>query len=134
MRRFAFVFLFLVSCGGSAGQAGGATAPKSTETPPPAPPNDGDMSGKKKAEGAGASTMVDLPSAERALDDASKAFAAAGSDCVSMCKALQSMARATERLCELAGNGPDATRCADAKSKLEGARAKVKATCGGACE
>jgi hypothetical protein len=139
MRRFALGLLLLTSCGGSAGGSG-ASAPKyeqkeSTTSAPP-PPSDGDgISDKSTASTEGeAKPRVDVPSAQRAFDDASKAFAASGSDCVSMCKALQSMARATEHLCDLAGAGPDAARCSDAKSKLESARAKVKATCGGACE
>lgn len=138
MRRFAIGLLLLTSCGGSAASGGGA--PPTTPSGPAKQSTGADLedkdgvSGKKKSEGEGATPMLDVPSAQNAFDDASKAFAAAGSDCMSMCKALQSMARATERLCELAGTGPDAARCSDAKSKLEGARAKVKATCGGACE
>jgi hypothetical protein len=138
MRRYAIGLLLLTSCGGSA-TGGGAPpstpqgpAKESTETT--GADHDGVSDKTKGGKKTEATTMVDLPSAQSAFDDASKAFAAAGSDCVTMCKALQSMARATERLCELAGDGADAARCTDAKSKLEGARAKVKATCGGACE
>jgi len=69
--------------------------------------------------------------AQGELDDAQAAFTAAGTDCASLCKALASMSRATDHLCELAKEGGDAKRCDDAKTRLDAAQTKVKSTCGG---
>jgi hypothetical protein len=51
--------------------------------------------------------------------------------CDSMCKALQSMVRAADRICELSrdGTASDQKRCTDAKQKVAEATAKVRAAC-----
>lgn len=51
--------------------------------------------------------------------------------CDSMCKALQSMTRAADRICELArdGTASDQKRCSDAKQKIAEATARVRAAC-----
>ncbi len=46
-------------------------------------------------------------------------------DCISACKALASMRRATERLCAI----DPGTRCTDARTKLGTATAKVRSAC-----
>lgn len=77
--------------------------------------------------------MVVMPDqvakAQAQLDDASKAFAAAGSDCASLCKSLGSMSNATEHLCGLTEGTADDQRCKDARARLAAAQAKVKGTC-----
>ncbi|MEO7096183.1 MAG: hypothetical protein ABI175_23185 [Polyangiales bacterium] len=57
--------------------------------------------------------------------------ALAGGDCVTMCKALQSMARAAQRICALAEGGAEADRqrCVDARAKVEEATKRVLAAC-----
>ncbi len=51
--------------------------------------------------------------------------------CDTMCRALQSMARAADRICELArdGTAADQKRCTDAKQRVAEATAKVRAAC-----
>lgn len=50
---------------------------------------------------------------------------ALASDCALACKALESMRRSADRLCQL----DPGDRCARAKQKVEGASARVKASC-----
>lgn len=108
-----------VACGGSAAP-GGAAAPTTTTT-----------EGQPKAEPTVIPVETRMLSAQGELEDAQSAFTAAGSDCASLCKALASMTRATDHLCELAKEAADPKRCDDAKGRLDSAQAKVKSTCGG---
>lgn len=52
-------------------------------------------------------------------------------DCVTLCRALASLARATERLCNLTRGEPEPTvrRCTDARDKLADATKRVHAAC-----
>ena len=81
-----------------------------------------------------------FPSRARADDEMATAladFAAAEKDlaltapCDSMCKALQSMVRAADRICDLArdGSASDQKRCTDARQKVAEATARVRAAC-----
>lgn len=102
-----------------------ATKVPSSAAPPPVMPGGGGATG----------TIVvseDVAKAQSTFDDASKAFAAAGSDCAQLCKALHSMTHATDRLCELTQGGTvtDQQRCTDARVRLDAAKAKVKSSCG----
>lgn len=108
--------LSLAACGGSAkpAESGGAAPPPTTTESAP------------KAE----KTLMPVDQAQTDFDDAQSAFTAAGNDCAALCKALASMTRATDHLCELAKDGDD-KRCDDAKARLESASTKVKSTCGG---
>jgi hypothetical protein len=74
-----------------------------------------------------------IEEAQHAFDEARDAFAASGTDCVIMCRALQSMARAAERICALTPGGDAAAkkRCDDARAKVEEAKKKVLAACPG---
>jgi len=122
------------------------TAPKVTTKPPtmaPVPPSPPPAKPGVTAAAKGADTnepppadksiAVQMAEAELDFEIAQDAFTAAGNECASLCKALASMKRATEHLCELTqgGSNNDQKRCTDAKAKLETAQAKVKATCGG---
>ena len=128
-----------------------------TTSPPPAPvtPSSGKSSISKSAPvAAGGSTSSGSSSESGSYEDKAptptvissdarivqaqiefiieeERFLSAGNECGSMCKALASMKRATEHLCELTqgGSGTDQKRCIDAKAKLESAQAKVKASC-----
>jgi len=81
--------------------------------------------------------MVVMPNevanAQAQFDSASKAFAASGTDCLSLCKSLGSMTNATEHLCGLVEGTTDQQRCTDARARLAAAQAKVKTTCSGTC-
>src|SRR5207248_3954178 len=74
-----------------------------------------------------------LDEAQHAFDEAQTAFAASGTDCVIMCRALQSMARAAERICALTPPVDEAAkhRCDDARARVEEAKKKVLAACPG---
>ncbi len=95
---------------------GGDGAPTGGFAQPPAP----------DALGPRWSTVDD---AETALSAAASELASAGDDCTTACKALASMERASDRICEL--NGPDdpGERCKDARVRLETARKRVQDRC-----
>jgi len=69
--------------------------------------------------------------AEKQLAQGEADLAAAGSACVTMCKALQSMMNAADRICALAKDGPpdDQKKCAEARTKVADALARVRAAC-----
>lgn len=126
---------------GDAPKDEGAAPATAAPAPPPAPSSTMAPTSPKTpqampgATGGATGTVVTsdaLAEAQIALEDARKAFAAAGSDCASLCKALSSMTNATTRLCALTESGtPDEQkRCSDARARLDEAHAKVKSTCG----
>jgi hypothetical protein len=61
------------------------------------------------------------------LDRAESQVSAAMSDCATACRALESMERAAEHLCALDGG----SECGRARERLEAARQRVRASCGG---
>lgn len=63
--------------------------------------------------------------------DAAEAELASGTPCTTMCKALQSMMGAADRICALAKDGSeiDHKRCADARAKVAEAIAAVRKSC-----
>jgi hypothetical protein len=66
--------------------------------------------------------------AEQALDGG---LSGAANDCVTACRALGSMDRATGQLCALSGAAVDQPQCDDAKGRLLRARDRVRSSCGG---
>lgn len=82
--------------------------------PPPPPPLVEDRQG---------GSLADFVHAEHDLE------ASVGS-CVAACRALGSMDSATGRLCRLAATNEEQHECADSKSKVLAARARVAASCG----
>ena len=125
MKRW-LVFGFLVACGGSAApesvtpasSSGGSTAspdmtPQNAGAQNTTPPND--------------TRSVRMNAARSDLDRAESQISAAMSDCATACRALESMERAAEHLCAL-DNG---TECGRARERLEAARQRVRASCGG---
>lgn len=133
----------VAGCGGSAKSGGASKTAAEPATGPATPAIDPTIDTKgttkpeinpqKKGEGALQPIEVRAAKEQAVFDEASTAFAAAGSDCAQLCKALGSMTRSTLHLCELAKQSGDDKRCTDATGKLESARAKVKSSCGG-CE
>lgn len=129
MKRW-LIFGFLVACGGAAAPesttpasggagAGGGTAapemsPQSVQHTPSNAGNDGDRGMRMNA-------------ARGELDRAESQVSAAMSDCAQACRALESMERAAEHLCAL-DNGNE---CGRARERLEAARQRVRASCGG---
>ncbi len=74
-----------------------------------------------------------LEEALSALDAAAGELSAAGTDCAKGCKALASMQRSSERICELNQPGDPGARCQKAKARVEGAREILERRCG-SCE
>ena len=129
---------------------GGGEGPASTESASAAPASRAERDdnaeelahekSKKDAEkepapaaAKGMAAVDDLVAAQRAWNDAKKLIFAdtiGGKQCEQMCKALESMRRATGRICELVGASSDAYKCTEAKAKLVEAESKVKSTCG----
>jgi hypothetical protein len=54
----------------------------------------------------------------------------AGTTCDAVCRALRSMERATERLCDIASGDAEMETCEQARARVEEARRRVKAACG----
>ena len=138
---------------------GACAAPaRTTETsaprasPPPPPPEyptssptvteEGDNAGKagsvapvppSTSTGATPTLMDDIPHAKVAFDQSEATFAAAGTDCAQMCKALSSMQRAADHLCDLTKDGADLDKqkCSDARARVTSAKDRVAKVCGG---
>jgi hypothetical protein len=156
MRRAAFAIglvaaLLGAACGGaakSAGepapqspagypQGGAASAPPSAQSyaptpgypaaPEPPPPG---SSAAGAPSGGVSSREATLGKARSDLDVAQRELDVAAGDCVAACRALGSMDRATGHLCGLAQDRDERGRCEDAKTKVRGARDKVRTTCG----
>ncbi len=119
-RGAAFSMLLLFGCGSSASRA------PATNAPPSMGPNVPDKDADSKP------SSPDVSKARDEFDMAATQLSAA-SDCVTMCKALASMRKAAEHLCELTKDGGDdeKKRCDGAKDKVAAAEVKVKSTCGG---
>jgi len=64
------------------------------------------------------------------LGQAQQDLEAAASDCSAACRALASMERATQHLCELAAEPDDRGRCDDARQRLHTARERIRSACG----
>ncbi len=108
-------------------------AQKSSSTPtggtsqpapsPPAPAAEPPADAPRKREAAVRAARGELERAQRELD-------LAMSDCMSACRALGSMERATGHLCDLASEQDDRHRCEDAKTAVQRARDKIRGRCG----
>ncbi len=96
-------------------QAGYPTGPAGSAAPPPVP-----STPQPGAPDSPAAALVEIDTAWQRLE-------LSGSDCTLACRALASMERATGRLCSM----PDEpARCDDAKSRVRGARGRVRQACG----
>jgi len=96
-----------------------------------APPSQYDVSSTHKPANLGEAraAFTDAESKVVALvGTASKPVALSTDNCGIACKALASMKRATEHLCELSGDDPGS--CDDAKARLDRATARVREVCG----
>jgi hypothetical protein len=52
-------------------------------------------------------------------------------DCARACRALESMERASNQVCELARSKEDRQACESTREQVDGARTKVQNACGG---
>jgi len=134
----------LAGCGGASKQsmpppeAPGATAPSSDDdreyqqnvTREPEKKEDGALAG----EGAGERpALAGLDDALDALSASETQLATALSstrDCATAKKALESMRRARERICDLQGPDDPGGRCTRASDQYDAAREKVRRACG----
>jgi hypothetical protein len=91
-----------------------AAQPVAPAAPPPPPPSVASEAPKPTA-----------PAQASAPDRAAEATAA--SPCDVACRALDSMERAADHLCALAGSADD--RCSGARARVESAEARVRAAC-----
>ena len=129
MKRAALLFASVASvaalaaCGGSAEPA----ASPSSAAPPSAAPSEATVEGGGADGNASHAGAPSIAVARGDLDRAEREVEAAQSDCATACRALASMERAAEHLCALdAGD-----ECARAKQRVEAARERVRASCGG---
>jgi hypothetical protein len=163
MRRPAFFFsLLLASSALTASSCAMRSPSRTSEQAPPSPPpprvdptssptvtedkdsSDVDMSGKSATgsvpptmptskPGATPTIADDIPHAKVAFDQSEAAFNASGTDCAQMCKALASMQRAADHLCDLTKDGADLEKqkCTDARARVTTAKDRVSKMCGG---
>jgi hypothetical protein len=74
-----------------------------------------------------------LEEAQSALDSAATELSTAGQSCAQACKALASMKRSSDRICELNGPSDPGARCQKARDRVETARETMRKRCG-SCE
>jgi len=133
--------LLLAGCGG----ATRTTAPQTPETPAePASPGGGygappsSMQQQAPKEGPPRESKDDrdldesmptLADALSAFDQAQVRLSAGGNDCRTACRALGSMRRSADRICELEPTGSD-SRCERARQRLRDAEKRVHSGCG----
>jgi hypothetical protein len=142
---FAPMIALVPACGGAAPHAAPAEAPPSAfgygdsgksqpqqapGYPPGAPTTPAAPESQATTTPTGASREATLGRARSDLDAAQRELDVAASDCAAACRALGSMDRATLHLCGLAQVDDERMRCEDAKTKVRGARDKVRTTCG----
>ncbi len=88
---------------------------------PPAPPRPESESTRSRA--------ASLHAARGELERARRELDLSMNDCMSACRALGSMERATGHLCDLASETDDRQRCEDAKTAVQKARERIRGTC-----
>jgi len=117
-RALALLAVAVAACGGS--EAAPSQTPSTTEKAAP----------EATTAGGGATNLApEVAGARNDLDRAERDVAAAQADCAAACRALSSMERAAEHLCALDGGA----ECTRARERVEAARERVRAACGG-CE
>ena len=94
--------------------------------PPPPPPSQP----AAPAPGDAADVSRRREAARAELGQAQQDLEAAASDCSTACRALASMERATQHLCELVVEPDDRGRCDDARQRLHKARERIRSACG----
>ncbi len=146
-RCAALVLVAAAGCGGAAkSTAPGAREPERTETPGAREKQQEQQPGEagygapqyaqpppadtaRPALDDGAKAEPTLADAELALDRAATELSAANRDCALACKALASMRRSADRICELAGPGDPDGRCRQARERVRDAQTRVRGGC-----
>ena len=105
--------------------AAGAAAPPAAPAPAPDYARPPPAPGAADPHGFGGA-RVRLAEARRDFD-----IATSERDCARACRALESMERAKEQVCELAHSPDERRECATAGEQVDKARAKVQSACGG---
>ncbi len=108
-----FACALLVACGGAAPAESTTPANPSTAAPD-----------AQETKGA---TQPEVSGARSELDRAEEKLSAAQSDCAAACRALASMERAADHLCSL----DSGAECRRAHDRVDAARERIRATCGG---
>ena len=109
-----------------------AGAPAQPGYPSPPPPPGAQPSTPAATSSADLADAPQRRAAARAeMDRAQAAVAIAAGDCSAACRALASMERAADHLCDLgAGDPEDHRRCDDARRRVTAARERIKSACG----
>jgi hypothetical protein len=123
MKRLIGALCFVVACGGAAAPAE-STTPAATGAGASSAP---EMSPHVQNVNPSDSREVRMNAARGDFDRAESQVGAATSDCATACRALESMERAAEHLCAIDSGG----ECGRARERLEAARERVRASCGG---
>lgn len=135
--------LLLAACGGACHAAAPPEAPGAPEAParstspggdyaaPPTQPSspDSDASPSTKDDRDLEQAMPTLDDALSAFDQAQARLSASGNDCHTACRALGSMRRSADRICELEPEEPG-NRCERARRRLRDAEQRVHDGCG----
>jgi hypothetical protein len=111
------------------GASAGEMANPRTEAAPsraavPAPPF-AEAPGAADPHTAAGRARIRLSEARRELD-----IATSERDCARACRALESMERAAQQVCELARSPEERSECASATQQVDKARGKVQSACG----
>jgi hypothetical protein len=127
-----FACVLAAGCGGAVRQSPAPMAPTVTqpaETQPstaaPAPAGEGE----RPTPAAGSSPPRGWDDLAAELGAAEADALASGKDCVTACRALQSMQRSADGICSLCSETDD--RCKAARERVRVAAEKVSGTCGG---
>lgn len=109
--------VFVAACGGAAESP--AQTPSQTNPSTAAP---------ESVHTAGvADRSPEVANARGEIDRAERQIGASQGDCAAACRALASMERAAEHLCAL----DSGVECGHARDRVEAARERVRASCGG---
>gem|GEM_PF-5842474 len=128
-----FVCVLAAGCGGAAPQSRAPVAPTVTppsETPPStAPPASAASEVERPTSGDGSSPHRTWDDLAAELGAAEADALASGKDCVTACRALQSMQKSADGICSLCSETDD--RCKAARERVRVAAERVSRTCGG---
>jgi hypothetical protein len=127
-RKVVVIACFVVACGGAAAPEASTPASGGSEgTSGTASPDVGPHNAVQNTTPTNDSRTMRMNAARGDLDRAESQVGAALSDCATACRALESMERAAEHLCAL----DSGSECGRARERLEAARQRVRASCGG---